>query len=100
MKSKFFRIGPFLFAALFGYIAYFYYSLATGDDRMARICAGFNPGMTRADAEKHATKSGLMPLKQDDGVVFLGETKTMGRYTCRIDMRMGVVQSSVVNFAD
>ncbi len=88
---------------LLAYFAYFYYSLATGKERMTEVCGQMKPGMTVDQLIKLAEDHGLGPrgsLSAETKLAYLAERRSYGRHACRVEMKDGVVTSATYNFAD
>lgn len=81
---------------LVGYIGYFYYSLATGKERVTAICNQITVGMTIDDLSRLARQHDLGPsmLRADAKLVFLAESSSYGRHACRVEITNGVVKSA------
>ena len=89
---KVLRIIGLLLAVFFGY---FFYSLNTAPARMMEVCSQIKPGMTHAQLKTFAEEHGLsQPPKKESGATFLGESRSYGRFTCRVVLEAGVVKSS------
>jgi len=84
---------------LFG-MAYYSYAMATGEKRMKDVCGQIKPGVSLAQLKEFAEVYGLTAPQKDSGVTFLGETRTYGRFACRIVMDAGTVKSSEFAHAD
>ena len=84
------------------YFGYFYYSLATGKDRMTQICSLMVPGMTVDQLISLAKEKGLGPSmpKPDTKHTILAEARSMGRHACLVELENGIVKSATYNFAD
>jgi hypothetical protein len=91
-----------LIAGLFilGGISYCSYSFGTAESRMRQTCGEITPGMSASALRTFAKEHGLNPPRQESGVNFLAESKTFGRWSCRVVLEKGVVQSAEYNFAD
>lgn len=89
-------------AALLLYAGYFYYSLATGKERVTGICRQMTPGMTIEQLTELAKRHGLGPGTPRAGMPFtyLAEMRSYGRHACRVDFENGVVKRAVYNYAD
>ena len=84
---------------LFG-ISYFYYALSTGEKRMTAVCAQIQPGMNLAQVKGLAEEHGLTAPHKDSGVTYLGESRTYGRFACKVVLDAGIVKSSEYQHAD
>lgn len=84
---------------LFG-IAYFYFALSTGEKRMTAVCDKIKPGTTLAQLKELAEEHGLVVPRADSGVAYLAESRTYGRFACRVTLDAGIVKRSEYHFAD
>jgi len=84
---------------LFG-MAYFSYALATGEQRVREVCEQIKPGVTLVQLKEFAEYHGLTAPSKDSGVTYLGESRTYGRFTCKLVLDAGIVQSSEYSRAD
>lgn len=93
----------FLGIAFVAYVAYFVYSMATGEERMTAVCQTINPGMTVEQLVLLAEEHGLGPRRNLDtktSNTYLAETRTFGRHACKVGLDAGIVKHSSYNFAD
>lgn len=81
-------------------VAYFYGSLATGEERMRQVCAEIKPGASLTQVKDIAAEHGLSAPTKDSGVAHLAEGRTYGRFSCAVEFEAGVVKSSIYSFAD
>lgn len=97
-----FRRAVSLIASLFvlGGLAYCSYSFGSAEERMRQTCSEITPGLSASALRAFARKHGLNPPHQDSGVTFLAESRTFGRWSCRVTLDKGVVQRAEYNFAD
>ena len=84
---------------LFG-IAYFYYAMSTGEKRMTEVCGQIKPGMSLAQLKGHAEEHGLKAPSADSGVTYLAESRTYGRFACKVVLDSGIVKNSENQAAD
>jgi len=84
---------------LFG-IAYFYIALSTGEKRMTEVCSQIKPGMNLAQLKGFAEEHGLKAPHGNSGISYLAESRTYGRYACKVVLDAGIVKSSEYNYAD
>jgi hypothetical protein len=84
---------------LFG-MAYYSYAMATGEKRMKEVCGQIKPGVTFAQLKEFAEVYGLTSPQQEAGVTFLGESRTYGRFSCKVVLEAGTVKSSEFASAD
>ncbi|MDD2740650.1 MAG: hypothetical protein PHV02_00115 [Rhodocyclaceae bacterium] len=84
------------------YVGYFYYSLATGGDRMTEVCRQMKPGMPVDQLIALASEHGLGPSmpKPDTKLTYFAELRSFGRHACRVELENGVVKSATYNYAD
>lgn len=89
-------------AGLLLYVAYFIYSLATGQERMTNLCQQITPGMTVDRLLVLAQENDLGPRRLDAGtkLAYLAEARSFGRHACRVELDHGVVKSASYNYAD
>ena len=85
---------------ILGSLAYCGYGYATAERRVRALCAEINPGMSIESLRFFATSHGLKYPSQDSGANYLIESRTFGRYGCRVDTENGVVKRSAFSFAD
>lgn len=87
---------------LLTYIGYFYYSLATGEERVTAICHQMLPGMTRDELIRLAKQQGLGPSmpSPDAKLAYLAELRSFGRHACRVELDSGLVKGASYSFAD
>jgi len=84
---------------LFG-IAYYSYAMATGEKRMKEVCGQIKPGVTVAQLKEFAEVYGITPPYQETGVTFMDESRTYGRFACKVVLEAGAVKSSEFASAD
>lgn len=91
-----------LSTAVLFWLAYVFYSLASGSERMTRTCQRIKPGMSVAQLMTFAGKHGLGPrrLTADTTLAYLAEARSFGRHACRVELAGGRVARSSYNFAD
>ena len=83
--------------------AYFFYSAATGTQRVKQLCREITPGMTVDRLNDFAAEHGLGPRKNLNAqtkLAYLAETRTMGRHACRVELAEGKVKNVTYNYAD
>jgi hypothetical protein len=80
---------------------FFTYFLTTGEDRMKSVCAEVTPGMNYAELKEFALDKRLkVPAKEDAAVVFLADSRSYGRHSCKVELDAGVVKRAAYAFAD
>ena len=79
---------------LLGIGAYYVTNFATANSRVKRECTKINAGMSVADLNAYAASMGLGPPARANGTSFVVESKTFGRYGCRVEAADGVVKSA------
>ena len=80
--------------------AYGIYGFATARERMDKVCAQIPVGMSIDDLRKFSDENGLLKPHLENGTDYLGEGRTMGRHSCKVEMEAGKVKSSIRNFMD
>lgn len=93
-------LGAVLGTLILVQIAYFYYSLATAQDRMTAVCSEIHAGMDAKELTQFGAEHGLKGTHFKDGNNYLPEGRTMGRYSCEVVMESGKVKSSILRFLD
>ena len=83
-----------------GSISYCSYSFGSAESRMRQTCGEISLGMSVAALSAFAKEHGLNLPRQESGVIFMVESKTFGRWGCRVVLEKGVVQSAEYSFAD
>lgn len=83
-------------------IGYFYYSLTTGEERVSALFNQMKPGMPVIELTTLAKRHGLGPgtPKPEAKLIFLAETRSFGRHSCRVKLENGVVTSATYYLAD
>lgn len=84
---------------LFGALGYVVSGYATAEKRVAALCADIKPGTTAEALRKFAHVHGLR-APRGEGINHLVETKTFGRYGCRVVVDNQLVKESRYDFAD
>ena len=85
---------------IIGSISYCSYFFGSPESRMRQTCGEISLGMSVAALSAFAKEHGLNLPHQELGVIFMVESKTFGRWGCRVTLEKGVVQSAEYNFAD
>jgi len=70
------------------------------EQRVRALCAEISPGMSIDSLRSFAASHGMKYPSQRSGVNYLVESRTFGRYGCRVDTENGVVKRSAFSFAD
>jgi hypothetical protein len=84
-----------------GGFAYYCYGYVTAEARVKEICSQIKPGMPRGELEAFGTTHGLRSRNlPESGIYFMAETRTFGRYACKIVLERGAVKEAEYNFAD
>jgi hypothetical protein len=55
--------------------------------------------MTATELRAFALGHGLGPTPKETGINYIVETKTFGRWGCKVDMESGLVKAVTYNFA-
>jgi hypothetical protein len=90
----------FLGILILGSLAYCGYGYATAERRVRALCAEISPGMSIEWLRSFADLHGLKNPPQQSGQSYLVESRTFGRYGCRVDTENGEVKYSTFSFAD
>jgi hypothetical protein len=86
---------------ILGSLAYCGYGYATAEQRIGALCAEISPGTNIDSLRSFATSHGMKyPSPNDSGVNHLVESRTFGRFGCRVDTENGVVKRSAFFTAD
>jgi hypothetical protein len=93
-------VGSVIALVVVAQIAYFMFSLATGEARMRKHCGEIRAGMSFQEVQRYAEAHGLLSPRRESGVNFLAESRSFGRFACKVTLEAGVVRSSEYNFAD
>jgi len=95
------KIAYFAFGALVvGGVSYCTYGFASAQERVQKLCADINPGLTLSDLQRFASEQGLGRAPQIAGVNYLMENRSFGRYGCRVTIEKGAVTQSEYIFND
>ena len=81
--------GIFFLAGIF----YIGYGFATAENRVRKLCSEISAGIQFSEVAEFAATHGLSIPKNMEGPTFIVETRTFGRYGCRVVMASGYVQS-------
>lgn len=106
MRHNLANIGKWLgwlaVGGLLSNLGYFYYSLTTAEGRVSALCNQMKPGMPLIELTALAKRHGLGPgaPQPDAKQIYLAETRSFGRHSCRVRLENGVVTSATYNFAD
>ena len=81
--------------ALLAGLGYYIVLFATAESRVRRACDNIKPGMSIAALAEYLQANGLGPkVPRPDGVGYVAEVRTFGRFGCRIEMKAAVVRRS------
>jgi hypothetical protein len=92
-------VGIFLLATVGG-LAYYTYGYINAENRVREICFQIKPGMSRAELKTFGSEHGLRSNPPDAGIYYMAETRTFGRYACKVVLDQGVVKQAEYDFAD
>lgn len=82
-------------------ISYYVYGFSTAEGRVKETCNQIQPGMSFAELNAFSAERGLAPRPRiESGINFLVESRTFGRYGCKVLLERGVVKETEFNFAD
>jgi hypothetical protein len=94
-------LGGVIGIVLLGSIAYYGYSAATAERRVTALCAQIPMGQRPESANAFFKAHGFHgTLSDQDGVRYLVEIRTFGRYGCKVTVKNGVIHAAEFNFAD
>lgn len=80
-------------------VSYYGYNFLGAEERVRRLCSQIQPDMPVARLREFASAHGLSPLPPDSGVGYIVESKTFGRFGCKVLLEGGVVKEAEYNFA-
>lgn len=80
-------------------LGYYVYGFASAESRLVARCAEIKPGTSIEALRKFALSHGLR-APRGEGINDLVETKTFGRYGCRVTVENQVVKESRYDYAD
>lgn len=81
-------------------VGFFYYFHATGEERMRSLCDQVKTGMTYRQLRVFAEENNLRSPIKESGTSFLGESRSYGRHSCRVELENGAVKSAGYRFSD
>lgn len=82
-------------------ISYCSYNFASAEGRVKDLCSQIKPGMAFSELKAFGSEHGLGPQPHNEsGIIFMVESKTYGRYGCRILLEAGQVKTAEYNFAN
>jgi len=84
---------------LVGGISYCSYNFASAEGRVRELCSQIQPGMSVAQLREFASTHGLDPKPRESGASYIVESKTFGRFGCKVLLEGGVVKLAEYNFA-
>jgi hypothetical protein len=84
---------------LLGGLGYYIYGFASAESRLTARCAKIKPGLSIEELRVFAVEHGLR-APRGEGLNYLVETKTFGRYGCRVTVENKTVKESRYDFAD
>ena len=76
------------------------YSFGTAEQRVRQICLEITPGMSASSLRAFAQEHGLSEPRPESEVQFLAERHGFGRWSCRVEIKNGVVRKVALNGAD
>jgi hypothetical protein len=87
-----------LIIAIFG--GYWFYIFRGAETRVKQFCAEIIPAMPVSDLEKFSVEHGLKLLRKESETSYLVESKSFGRWGCKVTIENGVVKNSEYIFND
>ena len=85
---------------MLGGLGFCTYSLGTAESRVRQICQEIPPGIPASSLLAFAQEHGLREPKPESAVQFLAERRSVGRWSCRVEIKNGVVTKTELNGAD
>ena len=81
--------------------SYVFFSFISADGRLKKVCSQIKPGMPVAELRAFGKKHGVGPQPSgESGVHYMVESRTFGRYGCKVTLEAGIVKSADYNLAD
>jgi len=81
-------------------ISYCSYNFLSAESRMRAVCNQIQQGMTVKQLQEFVSIHGLIPQPKKSGTSFVVETKTYGRFGCKVITEAGFVKEAKYIFAD
>ncbi len=81
-------------------LAYGAWGVLSAEQRLRALCPLMTPGMSMDDLLRFAAAHGLNAPRSTSGVTFMVESRTYGRYGCRLEMSEGRLLSASYHFVD
>lgn len=92
-------VNSILGLAILGGLAYWFYGYYSAESRLTETCRAIHPGMNLVELESVALDRGIGPVPQKrDGIAYMAEMKTFGRYGCRLVISNGRVVRADYDF--
>lgn len=85
---------------LAGGISYCTYNFASAEGRVRELCSEIQPGMPGLQLREFARAHRLGPPPGESGVSYIVESKSFGRYGCKVLLEDGFVKTAEYSFAD
>jgi hypothetical protein len=92
-------VGTAIGSAALAAVGYVVYGYATAETRVRTECAEIQVGSDLLSLRAFARSHGLSEPRGDADVVYLVESRTFGRYGCKITLKAGAVQTVQYDFA-
>ena len=81
-------------------LSYCTWNFATAEGRVRALCSSIQPGMPVQQLRDFARAHGLGPAPGATGVNYIVESKSFGRYGCKVLLENGAVKSAEYHFLD
>ncbi len=81
-------------------VAYYFYGFFSAERRLRDTCASIQPGTSLTDLAAFARDKGLTEPHAVSGYTYIVETRTFGRYGCRVKLGGDRVIDSTYSFRD
>ena len=85
---------------LIGGMSYCTYNFSTASQRVKKLCCEIEAGMQHSELIQFALKNGLGPQPKKTGVSYIVESKTFGRWGCKVELENGVVDKVEYTFSE
>ncbi|MCX7066434.1 MAG: hypothetical protein NTW85_01870 [Methylococcales bacterium] len=80
--------------------SYYSYNFATAETRVRELCGQIKSGMTISELRTFGIEHELLRPRNESGINYMVESKTYGRYGCKVLLEAGIVKNAEYTFAD
>lgn len=81
-------------------VVYIIYEFTTAEIRVKKLCDQIIPGIPISQLRDFAAAHGLNQPYSESGINFMVESKTFGRYGCKVTIDAGIVKNAEYSFSD